>query len=132
MLDIFMKSKIEPSGREPVSQFRFPPGLESGWRIAHAINDALKKAEAEKQLFESRIGDAVGRAAVTLGNGDDEYLEREALDTHHLNLFDAEIRDRSQYLVRLEQNIEHFKNLREMLLAAFPEIGQESLVVRER
>ena len=122
MLDTFSKSRIEPAHKEPISQFQFPPGLEDVRRIAHAIDRAMKTAEAERVLFENRIEDVVRRAAVSLGNGNDEYLEREPLDTLHLNLFDAEIRDRSKYLARLERNVEHFRTLKHSLFAAFPEI----------
>jgi hypothetical protein len=33
----------------------------------------------------------MARAAVTLGNGTDEYLERNTRDSHHQDLFSAEI-----------------------------------------
>jgi hypothetical protein len=124
MFEIFSKSKIKPSHNGPVSEFACTPGLEDARRIALIINDALQTAEDESELFKSRIEQAVGRAAVSLGNGTDEYLERETLNTLHLNLFDAEIRDRSVYLAQLGRNIENFKKLNEMLLAAFPEVAK--------
>ncbi len=59
-------------------------------RIADAIGDALKSDEAEERALTSRIANATAAAAVSVGNGSDEYLEREPLDTFHLNLFDSE------------------------------------------
>src|SRR5436190_24051945 len=59
--------------------------------IATAIEAALQAAEKEQAGLSRRVDDVLARAAVTLGNGTDEYLEREALDNHHQDLFDAEI-----------------------------------------
>lgn len=127
MLDKFTKSKIEPPlkaqapGPDPL------PGLEDAWRIAHAIDNALKAAEVEKKALSNRVEDATAWAAVSLGNGNDEYLEREKLDTLHLNRFDAQIRDGQKYVVRLDRNIGSLKLLRTTLLAAFPEINRSSV-----
>ena len=124
MLDIFAKSKVEPSFDVNAPQHDQPPGLEDAWRISHAINKALLAAEFERMSLMGRVEDATARAAVTLGNGNDEYLERESLDTLHLNLFDAEIRNGNEYVARLDQNIAHFKRLKAALLKAFPEINK--------
>src|SRR4051794_27922257 len=59
--------------------------------ILSAIEDALRQAEQEQSGLNRRVEDVLSRAAVTFGNGDDEYLEREALDNHHQDLFDKEI-----------------------------------------
>jgi hypothetical protein len=42
-------------------------------------------------MHDNRMTNASARAAVTLGNGADEYLERDARDSHHQDLFSAEI-----------------------------------------
>jgi hypothetical protein len=126
MFDIFTKSRADmPSGSRPpsIAQSR---GLNDAWRIAHAIEDALKAAETERRIFTSRVTDAVSRSAVSLGNGTDEYLERESLDSYHLDLFDTEIHDRNKYLVRLDQDIDHLKLLARSLLHGFPELDQTS------
>lgn len=126
MLDIFTKPRIEPARKTLKPQLNHPPGLESAWRIAHAIDDALKAAETESRALASRVEDATAWAAVSLGNGNDEYLEREQLDTLHLNRFDAAIREGNKYVVRLDQNIGHFRLLKVALLMAFPEIARSS------
>jgi hypothetical protein len=128
VLDMFTKSRIEPPAKTHAPQLDQPPGLEDAWRIAHAINNALKAAEAERKALISQVKDATAWAAVTLGNGNDEYLERESLDTLHLDLFDAQIRDGHRYVIRLDQNIQHFMLLKAALLTAFPEINRSSAI----
>src|SRR5215212_2149423 len=59
--------------------------------ILLAVEDALHSAEREQAGLSRRVEDVLARAAVTLGNGTDEYLEREARDSHHQDLFSAEI-----------------------------------------
>jgi hypothetical protein len=46
---------------------------------------------------------------VTLGNGTDEYLERDARDSHHQDLFSAEISNGHRRLKELATTIPHFK-----------------------
>ena len=128
MLDKFTKSKVEPPLKAQTLRPDRLPGLEDAWRIAHAIDNALKAAESERSALSNRVEDATAWAAVSLGNGNDEYLERESLDTIHLNRFDAEIRDGSKYVVRLDQNIGYLKLLKATLLTAFPEITRSSVV----
>src|ERR1700738_2446022 len=55
--------------------------------IIAAIEDALHAAEQEQTGLNRRVEDVLARAAVTFGNGTDEYLEREALANPHQALF---------------------------------------------
>lgn len=89
--------------------------------IMIAIDDALHAAEREQSGLNRRVEDVLARAAVTIGNGDDEYLEREALDNHHQDLFDAEILNGQRRLKELSASIAHFKFLRAAMLSRFPE-----------
>jgi hypothetical protein len=125
MFDLFTKARMEtsPAARTP-SQLDQAPGLKSAWRIAHAIDDALKMAKSERRSFSSRVEDAVSRSTVTLGNDTTEYLEREPIDSLHLDMFDAEIRDRNAYLLRLEKNIERLEYLKTELVSGFPELDK--------
>jgi hypothetical protein len=125
MFDIFTKSKIEPAIATPVSEPDQPRGMEGAWRIAHAIDHALRAAEAERERLAGQVEDATAWAAVSLGNGNDEYLERELLDTLHLNRFDSEIRDGNKQVIRLERSIAHYKQLKATLLAQFPELARK-------
>lgn len=51
--------------------------------ILAAIENALHAAEQEQSGLNGRIEGIPVRAAVTLGNGAAEYLERDARDSHH-------------------------------------------------
>ena len=63
----------------------------------------------------------LARAAVTIGNGTDEYLEREALDSRHQDLFSAEIANGQRRLKELSEAITHFKFLKAAVLSRFPD-----------
>src|SRR3981081_1940947 len=75
--------------------------------ILEAIEDALQAAELEQSGLSRRVEDVLARAAVTLGNGTDEYLERDALDSHHQDLFGAEILNGKRRLKELATEISH-------------------------
>ncbi|WFU70986.1 hypothetical protein [Bradyrhizobium sp. CB2312] len=89
--------------------------------IMTAIEDALHAAEREQSGLSRRVEDVLARAAVTLGNGDDEYLERDDLDNHHQDLFDKEILNGQRRLKELGSSIAHFKFLKAAMLSRFPE-----------
>ncbi|MDH2350247.1 hypothetical protein QCM80_06070 [Bradyrhizobium sp. SSUT112] len=89
--------------------------------IMVAIEDALHAAELEQTGLNRRVEDVLARAAVTFGNGDDEYLEREALDSHHQDLFDKEILNGQRRLKELGASIAHFKFLKAAMLSRFSE-----------
>ena len=89
--------------------------------ILEAIEHALHAAEQEQSGLGRRVEDVLARAAVTLGNGTDEYLEREALDSHHQNLFGAEIANGQRRLDELAAAITHFKFLKAATLSRFPD-----------
>jgi hypothetical protein len=89
--------------------------------IMVAIEDALHAAEREQSGLNRRVEDVLARAAVTLGNGNDEYLEREALDSHHQDLFDKEIQNGQRRLKELGSSIAHYKLLKAEVLCRFPD-----------
>jgi len=89
--------------------------------ILAAIEHALREAEQEQSGLSRRVEDVLARAAVTLGNGTDEYLDREALDSHHQDLFDAEIANGQRRLKELATEITHFKFLKAATLTRFPD-----------
>jgi hypothetical protein len=89
--------------------------------IMTAIEEALHAAEREQSGLNRRVEDVLARAAVTSGNGDDEYLEREPLDSHHQTLFDNEILNGQRRLKQLGSSIAHFKFLKAAMLSRFPE-----------
>ena len=65
-----------------------------------------------------------------MGNGADEYLERDALDSHHQDLFSTEISNGQRRLQQLETEITHFKFLRAAALSRFSDPGMRSQVRR--
>src|SRR5215216_3989964 len=75
--------------------------------VLEAINRALKAAEQEQAGLSARIDDVLARAAVTFGNGTDEYLDRDALDSHHQTLFSNEISNGQRRLQELATTISH-------------------------
>ena len=58
---------------------------------------------------------------MTFGNGTDEYLEREALDNYHHDLFSAEISNGQRRLKELAGTIAHFNFMKAAILSWFPE-----------
>jgi len=91
--------------------------------ILDAIDMALRAAETEQMGLNQRVEDVLARAAVTFGNGTDEYLEREPLDSHHQALFGTEIANGQRRLKELATNITHFKFLKTALLTRFPDFN---------
>jgi hypothetical protein len=89
--------------------------------VMTAIETALRAAENEQTGLARRVEEVLARAAVTLGNGTDEYLEREALDSHHQDLFDAEIVNGQRRLKELATEIAHFRFMKAAALSRFPD-----------
>ena len=89
--------------------------------ILLSIETALAAAEAEHSGLTRRVDDFLARAAVTFGNGTDEYLTREALDSLHQDLFDREISSGQRRLQELAVTISHFRFLKAAMLSRFPD-----------
>ena len=89
--------------------------------IVASIEGALEAAENEQAGLSRRVDDVLARAAVTIGNGTDEYLEREALDNHHQDLFTAEMLNGQRRLKELATEIAHFKFVKAVMLSRFPD-----------
>ncbi len=91
--------------------------------VMAALETALREAEREQAGLIRRVDDALARAAVTFGNGTDEYLERESLDNYHQDLFEADITNGQRRLKELESAIAHLKFVRASVLTRFPELN---------
>lgn len=89
--------------------------------VMTAIETVLSAAENEQQGLSQRVEDVLARAAVTVGNDSDEYLDREPLDTLHQDLFSEEIANGQRRLKSLADTISHFKFLRAAVLSRFPD-----------
>ncbi|MDE2378860.1 hypothetical protein [Bradyrhizobium sp.] len=95
--------------------------------IMAAIEAALQEAEREQAGLNRRVDDALARAAVTFGNGTDEYLEREPLDNHHQDLFAADISNGQRRLKELASTISHLKFVKAAMLTRFPDVKPPQL-----
>jgi hypothetical protein len=89
--------------------------------VMNAIETVLDAAENEQKGLSQRVEDVLARAAVTVGNASDEYLDREPLDTQHQALFSEEISNGQRRLKSLADSISHFKFLRAAVLSRFPD-----------
>jgi hypothetical protein len=89
--------------------------------VVTAIETALSAAEREQSGLSRRVDDVLARAAVTIGNGTDEYLERDAQDSSHQDLFDAEIMNGQRRLQELASEISHFRFMKAAVLSRFPD-----------
>lgn len=89
--------------------------------ILIAIENALQAAERERSGLNQRVEDVLARAAVTFGNGDDEYLHREALDNHHHDLFDKEVINGQRRVKELSSTIAHFRFIKAAIQSRFPD-----------
>ena len=92
--------------------------------IYDAIDRSLSDAEAEKAGLQARLDGVLSRAAMAIGNGNDEYLNRDALDTRHLGLLDAEIKNGEQRIEILTADTAKLRSLRDAFLASFPEFAR--------
>src|SRR4051794_2480220 len=89
--------------------------------ILASIEAALQAAENEQAGLSRRVDDVLARAAVTFGNGTDEYLEREALDSHHQGILGAEIMNGQRRLKELDSEITCFRHVKAEMLSRFPD-----------
>lgn len=90
--------------------------------VAEALENAIATAEAERAGLDRRIEDVLARAAVTFGNGTDEYLERDVLSSKHQDLFGTEIKNGQDRLKELENQIGHLRFLKTVMITRFPEL----------
>jgi hypothetical protein len=90
--------------------------------IMSAIEEALDAAESEQAGLKRRLDDVLARASVSVGNGVDEYLDREPHRTNALNFFDDEIARAETRLKELGTMITHVKFLKTAMLTRFPDL----------
>ena len=124
MFQLFSRSRGHLAGED--FQVRSPERDEQTDRqrvatIMNAIETVLGAAENEQKGLKQRVEDVLARAAVTVGNASDEYLDREPLDTQHQDLFSEEISNGQKRLETLAGSISHFRFLRAAVLSRFPD-----------
>jgi hypothetical protein len=130
MFQLFLRARLRNFSRDHLGdegfKVRSPERDEDTDRqriqtVMNAIETVLNAAESEQKGLNQRVEDVLARAAVTVGNASDEYLEREPLDTHHQGLFSEEISSGQRRLKSLADTITHFKFLRAAVLSRFPD-----------
>ena len=89
--------------------------------VFRSIEDALKAAEAEHVGLSERVQNVLARASISLGNGTDEYLTRDPIDTSFQNAFDREIKTGQLRLEQLSYQIRNFRALNAALKTRFPD-----------
>ena len=57
--------------------------------VIEAIERALNASKSKRDGLGRRVSDALSRAAMLVGNGTDEYIERETADTNRLTKYEA-------------------------------------------
>lgn len=91
--------------------------------VFRAIEDVLQAAKIEQAGLAARVDEVIARAAITLGNGTDEYLTREAEDSRNQDTLGAEIANGQRRLNELTQSIGHYQFLKTALLTRFPDFN---------
>jgi hypothetical protein len=89
--------------------------------LFRAIEEGVTSAEAEYSGLKIRIEDVLARAAITLGNGSDEYLTREPDDARLQNELGEQIVSGQLRLRDIEHQIKAFKFLKAAFLTRFPD-----------
>lgn len=90
--------------------------------IMAVIDKALDEAQGEKAGLNQRVDEALARAAVTLGNAADEYLEREPLDNYHQDLFSSEISNGERRSAELVALIEYLGSIKSEISTRYPHL----------
>ena len=121
MFDLFMRApmgrlfRTRSANRDAETDYsRIEP-------VFRSIEDALKAAEAEHVGLSERVQNVLARASISLGNGTDEYLTRDPIDTGFQNAFDREIKTGQLRLEQLSYQIRNFRALNAALKTRFPD-----------
>ena len=121
MFDLFMRApmgrlfRTRSANRDAETDYsRIEP-------VFRSIEDALKAAEAEHVGLSERVQNVLARASISLGNGTDEYLTRDPIDSGFQNAFDREIKTGQFRLEQLSYQIRNFRALNAALKTRFPD-----------
>lgn len=94
--------------------------------VAEAIDHALAAAEGERGGLNRRMDDVLARAALILGTGTDEYLDRDPVDNDFQNQFDLQIKNGHRRLTQLDTQIGHLRFLKTAAITRFPELNMST------
>lgn len=91
-------------------------------QVIQAIERALNASKSERDGLGRRVSDALSRAAMLVGNGTDEYVEREIADASRLREYEVEIANGRKRLDHLDYAIGQFERLKAELMASFSSV----------
>jgi hypothetical protein len=94
--------------------------------IAAAIDNALQSAESGQAGLSRRLEEVRLSATMIVGNGDDDYLDREAADRARLNALETDMVAADRRLQQLSTMIGHFKSLKAGLYTRPSDFGRAS------
>ena len=126
MLDLFLRARGNGFFRARSASRDAETDYSRVESVFRSIEQALQVAEAEHSGLDARVQDVLARASITLGNGTDEYLNREASATDLQNQFDREIANGQLRLEHLSHQIKSFKFLKATLMTRFPDFKPQS------
>jgi hypothetical protein len=91
-------------------------------QVIDAVERALNASKSQRGGLSRRVSDALSSASVLVGNGTDEYVEREIADTSRLREYEVEIANGRKRLDHLDYAIGQFERLKAELMASFSSV----------
>jgi hypothetical protein len=90
-------------------------------QVIEAAERALNASKSERDGLGRRVSDAISRAATFIGNGTDEYVEREITDSSRPREYAAEIAN-GRRLDHPDYAFGQFERLKAELMARFSSV----------
>jgi hypothetical protein len=97
-------------------------------QVIEVVEQALNASKSERDGLGRRVSDALSVAAMLVGNGTDEYVEREIADVRRLREYEAEIANGQRRLDHLDYVIGQLECLKSEIMARLSPV----LSTRER
>lgn len=91
-------------------------------QVIEAIEQALSASKSERDSLGRRVSDALCGVSMLVGNGTDQYVEREIADTSRLREYEAKIANGRRRLDHLDYTIGQFEWLKAELMARFSSV----------
>jgi hypothetical protein len=126
MFDLFIRGPISRLFRARSANRDAETDYSRVESVFRSIEEALKAAEAEHFGLNERVQSVLAQASISLGNGTDEYLTRDPIDTGFQNMFDREIKIGQLRLEQLAYQIKNFRFLKAALMTGFPDFKPQS------
>jgi hypothetical protein len=92
-------------------------------QVATAIDKAVQEVEAQRDGLKRRLDDVIARAAIVGGNDLDDLLTRDEARATLLAASDSEIARGQERLKTLDEQLSHFRFLKDALQSRFPDFN---------